>query len=106
MHVVKCEIRARGAQICPWGVCKQVDLKDNVRMSGYLTKCRCMHVKQVQKWIKLKEQEACEGSCGTATVGAKSGKLMQHLRKEIYNLKQHFYKLKQVKTPVFIQKNE
>lgn len=63
VHVSECEIRTGGAQICPWGVCKQTDLKDDARMSVDLVKCKCMHVKQVQQLIKLKEHEACEGSC-------------------------------------------
>lgn len=47
-----------------------------------------------------------KGVIATAVVGAKMGKLMRHLRKAIYNLTQHFYNLKQVKTPVVIQQNE
>jgi len=33
----------------------------------------------------------------TMTIGAKTGKVMRHLGNEIYNLKQHFYKLEKVK---------
>lgn len=42
----------------------------------------------------------------TATIGAKTEKLMQHMGKEIYNLKQQFYKIKQVKVPVIVQQND
>jgi len=75
-------------------------------MSAGMIKRICMHVKQVQQSIKLKEQEACEGSHCMAAIGEKSRKLMQNSGKAMYNLKQHFYKLKQVKMPVVIQKNE
>lgn len=37
-------------------------MKDGVKMSAYLAKCRCMHVNQVKQLIKLKENEACEES--------------------------------------------
>lgn len=59
---MKYEIWARGAKTSAWGVCKQEDRKDNVRMSVDLTICRCMNVKQMKQWIKLMEHEACEGS--------------------------------------------
>lgn len=62
-------------------------------MYASIIKCRCMHVKQVQKWIKLKEYGACEGSRRNGDHWCKNGKLMGLLRKEIYNLKQYFYKL-------------
>lgn len=42
----------------------------------------------------------------TMTVGAKMGKLMQRLGNTLYNLKKHFYNLKQVKTLVVIQINK
>lgn len=62
VRAIKCEVRAGGSLIYPWGVGKQEDLKDDTRMSVILVKCRCIHVKQVKQSIKLKEQKACEGS--------------------------------------------
>jgi len=43
-------------------------------LSVDMTKCRCMHVKQVQKFSKLKENEACEESHHKGDRWCKNGK--------------------------------
>ena len=42
----------------------------------------------------------------TMTVSAKTGLCVRCLGKAMKNLKQHFYKLKQIKTPAVIHNNE
>ena len=41
----------------------------------------------------------------TMTVSTKIGLRMRHLGKEVKKLKQHFYKLKKIKTPLVVQQN-
>jgi len=72
-----------------------------------LTKCGCINMNQVHKLNKWKEKQMCEESrCNDDRWCAKTRKSMRHLWKENEKLKQHFYKLIQIKTPKIMKEKK